>query len=85
MGRYVKERKSAKLKIDKAKVKQDEKLDGKYILPTSDQHQSAEDIALTRKLLQVERPFRTLKSTLYLRLVYHSKNDRIFSMSCYPG
>ena len=46
MGRYVKELKSGKLKIDKAKVAQDEKLDGKYLLSTSDQHLSAEDIAL---------------------------------------
>ena len=45
MGRYVKELKSGKLKIDKAKVKRDEKLDGKYLLSTSDQHLSAEDIA----------------------------------------
>ena len=32
MGRYAKELKSSKLKIDKAKVKQDEKLDGNYLL-----------------------------------------------------
>lgn len=80
MGRYVKELKSGKLKIDIAKVKQDEKLDGKYLLSTSDQHLSAEDIALGYKqLLEVERAFRTLKSTLCLRPVYHSKDDRIRS------
>jgi transposase len=78
MGRYVKELKSGKLKIDKAKVKQDEKLDGKYLLSTSDQHLSAEDIALGYKqLLEVERAFRTLKGTLCLRPVYHCKDDRI--------
>ena len=78
MGRYVKELKTGKLKIDQAKVKQDEKLDGKYLLSTSDQHLSAEDIALGYKqLLEVERAFRTLKSTLCLRPVYHSKDDRI--------
>jgi transposase len=56
MGRYVKELKSGKLKIDAGKVKQDEKLDGKYLLSTSDQHMSAEDIALGYKqLLEVER------------------------------
>jgi transposase len=80
MGRYVKELKSGTLQIDKAKVKQDEKLDGKYLLSTSDQHLSAEDIALGYKqLLEVERAFRTLKSTLCLRPVYHSKDDRIRS------
>ncbi len=59
MGRYVKELKSGKLKINKDKVKQDEKLDGKYLLSTSDLHLSAEDIALGYKqLLEVERAFR---------------------------
>lgn len=80
IGRYVKELKSGKLRIDKAKVKQDEKLDGKYLLSTSDLHLSAEDIALGYKqLLEVERAFRTLKSTLCLRPVYHSRDDRIRS------
>ena len=80
MGRYVKELKSGKLRIDKAKVKQDEKLDGKYLLSTSDLHLSAEDIALGYKqLLEVERAFRTLKSTLNLRPIYHSRDDRIRS------
>ncbi len=80
MGRYVKELKSGKLRIDKAKIKQDARLDGKYLLSTSDQHLSAEDIALGYKqLLEVERAFRTLKSTLKLRPVYHSKDERIRS------
>ena len=45
MGRYVKELKSGKLKVDHAKVAQEEKLDGKYLLSSSDQSLSAEDIA----------------------------------------
>jgi transposase len=80
MGRYVKEPKSGKLKIDTAKIKQEEKLDGKYLLSTSDQHLSAEDIALGYKqLMEVERAFRTLKGSLSLRPIYHSKDDRIRS------
>lgn len=59
MGRYVKELKSGKLRIDRARVKQDEKFDGKYLLSTSDLHLSAEDIVLGYKqLLEVERAFR---------------------------
>jgi hypothetical protein len=78
MGRYVKELKSGKLKIDNDKVKQEEKLDGKYLLSTSDQHLSAEDIALEYKqLMEIERAFRTLKGSLSLRPIYHSKDDRI--------
>lgn len=80
MGRYVKELKSGKLKIDLAKLKQEEALDGKFLLSTSDESLSVEDIALGYKqLLEVERAFRTLKSSLSLRPVYHSKDDRIRS------
>ncbi len=80
MGRYLKELKSGHLRVDKAKVKQAEKLDGKYLLSTSDMSLSAEDIALGYKqLMEVERAFRTLKSTLSLRPVYHTKDDRIRS------
>lgn len=80
MGRYLKELKSGKLKIDRAKVKRTQKLDGKYLLSTSDKSLSAEDIALGYKqLMEVERAFRTLKSTLSLRPVYHTKDDRIRS------
>ena len=80
MGRYLKELKSGQLKVDKAKIKQAEKLDGKYLLSTSGMSLSAEDIALGYKqLMEVERAFRTLKSTLSLRPVYHTKDDRIRS------
>ncbi|RPJ10283.1 MAG: IS1634 family transposase [Deltaproteobacteria bacterium] len=79
-GRYVKELKSGKFKIDLAKVKQEEALDGKYLLSTSDESLSVEDVALGYKqLLEVERAFRTLKSSLSLRPIYHSKDDRICS------
>ncbi len=78
MGRFVKELKNGQLRLDKAKLRQAEKLDGKYLLSTSEPELSAEDIALGYKqLLEVERAFRTLKSTLSLRPVYHSKDDRI--------
>ena len=68
------------MRIDQAKVKQDQKLDGKYLLSTSDESLSAEDVALGYKqLMEVERAFRTLKSTLSLRPIYHTKDDRIRS------
>ncbi len=80
MGKYLKELKSGKLKINKAKVKQYERLDGKDLLSTSDASLSAEDVALGYKqLMEVERAFRTLKSTLSLRPVYHTRDDRIRS------
>jgi transposase len=71
MGRYLKQLKSGKVKIDRSKVKAEEALDGKYLL-------SAEEVALGYKqLMEVERAFRTLKSTLDLRPVYHRKDERI--------
>jgi len=80
MGRYLKEQKNGKLRIDQAKAEQDQKLDGKYLLSTSDESLSAEDVALGYKqLMEIERAFRTLKSTLSLRPIYHTKDDRIRS------
>jgi len=80
MGRYVRELKSGKLRINKAKIAEEEKLDGKYLLSTSDDSLSAEEVALGYKqLLEVEHAFRTLKTTLELRPVYHRKDERIRS------
>jgi transposase len=68
------------LSIDKAKVAAEARLDGKYLLATSDPDLAAEDVALSYKnLLEAERAFRTMKSTLYLRPLYHRLNQRIRS------
>ncbi len=77
-GRYVRELKSGELRIDRARVREEEKLDGKYLLSTTDLTMSAEDVALGYKqLLEVEAAFRTLKSTLDLRPIYHRLPQRI--------
>lgn len=78
LGKYLRELKSGQLKIDRAKVRQYERLEGTYLLSTSDKSLWPEDGALGYKQLIVgERAFRTLKSTLALRPVYHTKDDRI--------
>lgn len=80
MGRFLERRNDGRVVVKKAKVLAEEKLDGKYLLSSSSNDLSAEDIALGYKqLLDVERAFRTLKSSLGLRPVYHSKDDRIRS------
>jgi len=80
MGRFVRELKSGKLRIDQAAVHAEEKLDGKYLLSTTDPSLSAEDIALGYKqLLEVERAFRTLKHSLELRPMNHRLPERIRS------
>ena len=64
--------------IDRAKIAAEERLDGKYLLTTSDPDLSAEDIALGYKnLLEAERGFRDMKSTLELRPVFHRLEPRI--------
>ena len=66
------------LRIDKARIKAEENLDGKYLLRSSDPHLSAEDIALGYKqLLEVERGWRDMKQVIDLRPVYHRREDRI--------
>ena len=78
MGRFLRQLKSGAIKIDKGKIREEEHLDGKYILSTSDDTLTPEDVASGYKqLLEVERAFRTLKTTLDLRPVYHRKDERI--------
>jgi transposase len=78
MGPYLRQLKSGRLKIDRMKVRAEQYLDGKYLLSTSDDSLSTQDVALGYKqLLEVERAFRTLKTTLDLRPLYHRKNERI--------
>jgi transposase len=77
-GRYLKTVADGKLKIDRAKVADEKRLDGKYLIKTSDDTLSLNDIVLGYKQLHdIERGFRTLKSELSLRPVYHRKSDRI--------
>ena len=78
LGRWLKQRPSGRLVIDRTKVAAEQRLDGKYLLSTSDPDLSAEDVALGYKnLLQAERGFRDMKSTLQLRPVFHRLEPRI--------
>jgi hypothetical protein len=78
LSRYLRQTKTGRLLIDRDKIRAEERLDGKYLLTTSDPALSAEDIALGYKqLLEAERSFRDLKGVLRLRPVFHSKSDRI--------
>ena len=56
----------------------EERLDGKFLISTSDPDLTAEDVALGYKnLLEAERGFRDLKDTLELRPVFHRLEPRI--------
>ena len=78
LGRWLRQQPSGRLVIDRAKVAAEARLDGKYLLSTSDPDLSAEDVALGYKnLLEAERGFRDMKSTLALRPVFHRLEPRI--------
>ena len=70
--------KNGQLHLDKAKIKESERLDGKCLIRTSDDTLPAEDVVLGYKqLVDTEEAFRTLKQTLEVRPVYHRLEDRI--------
>ena len=76
--RFLRQTKTGKLRIDRAAVNTEEHLDGKFLLRTSDPTLTAEDIALGYKqLLEIERAWRDMKTTLDPRPVHHRKEDRI--------
>jgi hypothetical protein len=78
LHRYLRITPGGLLRIDKAKIKTEANLDGKYLLRCSDPHLSAADIALGYKqLLEVERGWRDMKQILDLRPVYHRLEQRI--------
>jgi hypothetical protein len=77
LRRYL-ARRNGRLVIDKAKVAAEARLDGKFLLSTTDPTIPAADLArLYKGLLEVERSWRDLKQVLEVRPVYHRKQDRI--------
>jgi hypothetical protein len=78
LGRLVRQTPGGRLVLDRAKLTAEAKLDGKFLLSTSDPDLSAEDVAVGYKnLLEAERAFRDLKTTLDLRPIYHRLEHRI--------
>ena len=77
-GRYLRQAKGGKLEIDKGAISREAKLDGKYLISTSDDYLSVEDVVLGYKQLhEIERVNRDLKHTVDVRPVYHRREDRI--------
>jgi hypothetical protein len=78
LNRYLRVTPAGLLRTDKATIKTETNLDGKYLLRCSDPHLPAEDIALGYKqLLEVERGWRDMKQIIDLRPVYHRLEERI--------
>jgi len=77
-GRYLRKTRSGKLAICKASVREAEKRDGKFVVHSNDDTLTTEDLALGYKqLMEVERGWRSLKSGLKMRPVYHWAPHRI--------
>ncbi len=77
-GRFVKQTKSGRLQLDKAKIAREAKLDGKSLISTSDDHLSVEGVAMGYKQLhETLRVNRDPEHTVDVRPVCHRKRDRI--------
>jgi transposase len=67
-----------KFTIDEEKVKWEERFDGKWVLQTDLEELSAEDVALQYKQLwMVEEMFRTVKTLLETRPIFHKRDETI--------
>ncbi|MDP2872904.1 MAG: IS1634 family transposase [Bacillota bacterium] len=77
-GRYIKQSKAGKLSLDRARIRAEASLDGKFLVSSSDDELSAEEIALGYKQLwRIERVHRDLKHVVDVRPVFHRLEDRI--------
>ena len=80
LWRLVRRLSDGRFRIDKAAIASEAKLDGKWLLRTSDDSLSPTDLAVAYKqLLEVERGWRDMKGSLGLRPVFHHREDRIRS------
>ena len=76
--RFLRKTPTGKLRIDRAAVAKEAKLDGKFLLRTSDETLSPADLAEGYKALyEAERGWRDLKHTIDMRPAYHRREDRI--------
>jgi len=77
-GKYLRKLKNGELRIDRAAVKAHAKRDGLWVIRSNDETLSSEDLALAYKqLMRVEESWKTMKSGLDLRPVYHRTPQRI--------
>jgi hypothetical protein len=77
-GRYLRQTKTGTLVLHREKIRDEERLDGKFLIRVSDDGLSAEDaVAGYKQLWQIERVFRDLKHVVDIRPVHHRLEDRI--------
>jgi hypothetical protein len=74
--RYLRVQKGA-VTIDRAKVKEEARYDGKFVLRTNLKMDAGEVAVKYKELWRVERAFRTVKSVLETRPIYHKRDETI--------
>jgi len=76
--KYVKSSGAKRFSIDEEKIKEEARFDGKWVLTTDRKNLSGEEVAGQYKLLwMVENIFRTMKSGLDTRPIYHKVDETI--------
>jgi hypothetical protein len=78
LRRYLRRTTTGLLRIDHTAAKREAHLDGKWLLRTSDETLTPDDLAdAYKQLIAVERGWRDFKGPLGLRPVHHHREDRI--------
>jgi Transposase DDE domain len=78
LRRFLRRTKTGLLRIDHTAIAREAHLDGKWLLRTSDQTLTPDDLAAAYKqLIAVERGWKDMKGALALRPVFHYREDRI--------
>jgi len=77
-GPYLRRLKTGELRLNQAAIHERERHDGMWVIHSNDDALGAEDLALAYKqLVRVEEAWRTMKSTIEIRPVYHRLGHRI--------
>jgi transposase len=79
-GPYLRRLKTGELRLNKTAIKEREDHDGLWVIHSNDHDLSGEDLALAYKqLVRVEEAWKTMKSTIEIRPVFHRTSERIRS------
>ena len=77
-GPYLRSLRNGELRLSKKAIKEKEKRDGLWVIHTNDHELGVEDLALAYKqLVRVEETWKTMKSTIEIRPVFHRTEERI--------
>ena len=79
MKRFVPTLKDGRVKLNATKVRADAKYDGKYVLRTTADLTLPDIVSAYKTLHRLEQGFRTIKSVLQVRPIYHHADHRIIS------